>query len=474
MTKTALSETRQQVNRVLMITLVLNLLVAFGKIGIGWASGALAISADGFHSLVDGISNVVALVANRVADQPPDARHPYGHHRFETLAALALGALLLLTAWEILRGAIERLQTGGEADISPLTLAVLVGTLVINLFVSRYEKREGERLRSQVLLADAANTGADVFVTLSVLGSSIASLVFGWYWLDPVAALLIVVLIGRAAWQVLNQTGSILVDTAPYTPEMLTALVSKIPAVRAVERARSRGSADAAHIDLDIRIAPEMTAGQSDAIREAIFRTVRASLDGIGEIEVHFLPDNDAPLDYAALAGARAAALGLSTHEVRLSETPDGKLMELHVEVPRDQSLAEAHTRVSALEGDLRAALPDVAEVVTHIEPEPLGADASRLCATNTAADLEREARQRLQTQHPAADWHQFLVTEHDDGYALSLHVTLPAHFSVSQAHRLAEEAEMLLRGALPEIHRVTIHTEPPENIEINADTKGT
>ena len=163
------SDTRQQVRRVLIITLILNALVALSKIAIGLWSGALAISADGFHSLVDGLSNVAALIANRIADQPPDEGHPYGHRRFETIAALGIGAFLLVTAWEIISSALERLGGSDEIPlVTPLTFAVMLTTLVVNLFIARYESREGQRLHSELLVADSAHTRIDVFVTISV------------------------------------------------------------------------------------------------------------------------------------------------------------------------------------------------------------------------------------------------------------------------------------------------------------------
>ncbi|MEP7290507.1 MAG: cation diffusion facilitator family transporter, partial [Chloroflexota bacterium] len=164
---------RRDVGRVLTITLLLNFAVALGKIAIGSATGAISITADGFHSLMDGTSNVIGLVANRLAGKPADEGHPYGHRRFETIAALMIGILLLLTAWEIISSALERFTSGEKPEVNPLVFVVLIVTLAVNLFVSRYEKREGQRLKSELLIADAANTGADVFVTLSVLVSMV-------------------------------------------------------------------------------------------------------------------------------------------------------------------------------------------------------------------------------------------------------------------------------------------------------------
>ena len=147
-----MQSTRKQVEQVLGITLILNLLVAVGKILIGIASGALAITADGIHSLTDSAGNVVGLIAIRIADRPPDDDHPYGHGKFETLSALLIGGLLLLTAWEMVQGIVGRLTDGESPTLTPLTFAVLIGTLLVNIVVSRYQIRRGEQLQSQILL----------------------------------------------------------------------------------------------------------------------------------------------------------------------------------------------------------------------------------------------------------------------------------------------------------------------------------
>jgi len=140
--------TRNEVRQVLLITLVLNLLVAFSKIGIGTLTGALAILADGFHSLVDGSSNVVALVANRLAAlvanrlaaRPPDADHPYGHRRYETVAALGIGAFLLVVAWEIFSSALGRLMgESSEPTLTPLSFIIMLVTLLVNIGITTYE-----------------------------------------------------------------------------------------------------------------------------------------------------------------------------------------------------------------------------------------------------------------------------------------------------------------------------------------------
>lgn len=452
----------QQVERVLLITLVLNLLVAASKIVIGIISGALAITADGFHSLMDGASNVVGLIALRLAQQPPDEDHHYGHRRIETLAALLIGALLLLTAWEILSNAISRLRQAVEPDITPLVFAVMLGTLVVNIFVSRYERREGRRLQSELLLADAANTGADVFVTCSVLASTLLIKLSGWAWIDPVAAIFVVALIARAAWNILRQTSMVLVDTAPYSAAALTAIVGQVPSVDHVLRARSRGSAGDAYIDIDVQVSPAMTAGQTAAIANAIRDQLNDTLDGVTEVEVHFTPDQEMNASYAQTARACADALGLATHEVHVAETQRGKLLEMHVEVPSGQTLEEAHLQVSRLESDIKRHLDDIQEVVTHIEPAPLG-DEGQPPPPERSEQIKRRSLHVLHTNFPDVNWHDLHVYDKDGDLALTMHAALLPDVTIEFAHALAERAEILLRSAIPGLQRVTIHTEPAD-----------
>lgn len=459
---TAHNSTRRDVRRVLVITLVLNIIVAVSKIVIGLATGALAITADGFNSLVDGFSNIVALVANRLADRPPDADHPYGHRRYETVAALAIGGFLLLAAFEVGSTVIERMSGGGEPpNNTPLSFAVMIGTLAINLFIATYEAREGKRLKSELLTADAAHTRTDVFVTISVLISMVFVSLLGWYWVDTAAALVIVVLILRAAWSVLQQTGSVLVDTAPLPPEQLTAWAMEVPSVEEVVRARSRGTPDAPYIDIDVRVAPETTTDHTAAIAAAIRDKMNQEIPGVSEVEVHFVPAENGETDYALLARAQADALGLSTHEVRVSESQNGKVLEMHVEVPPGQTLGVAHAQVSQLEQGVQARLPDVAEVITHIEPALT--DAAGTLSPDETETLKRKVLALLQSEYPAADWHHLNIYPSTDGFTLTMHVTLPSQITVEAAHHVAESAETMLRAEMPQFERVTIHTEPPE-----------
>jgi cation diffusion facilitator family transporter len=455
---------QDEVRQVLVVTLTLNVIVAVCKIIIGAWSGVLSVSADGVHSLVDASSNVIALFAHRIATRPPDEDHPYGHRRFETVAALGIGAFLLVTAFELITVALDRLHQGGAAPvIAPVTFVVMIATLGVNLFVTTYELRAAKRFNSSLLKADAAHTRSDVFVTVSVLVSMTCVVLFRWAWADIVTTVVIVGFILHAAWEVLSSTGRVLVDTAPYPPDQLAAWVEALPSVEHVIRARSRGSKDAAQVDIDVQVAPEMTAAQTQAISDAIRDELARKIYGLAEVEVHFVPVTDRPADYALLARARADALGLTTHEVYVRDGEAGKVMEMHVEVPPGQTLAKAHEQVSQLEADICSQLPEVEEVITHIEPAMIEKVASESSQLAEIEGFRKQVTHLLNAHFPQADWHNVEIFPTLSGFTVAMHVTLPAQITVEAAHQIAESAELLLRAHLPLIERVTIHTEPPD-----------
>jgi len=283
----------RQVRRVFSVTLGLNLTVALAKIVLGAASGVLSITADGVHSLTDASGNMAGLIGLRLAAKPPDRDHPYGHARYETIAALVIGLLLLLSAWEIVTGLLDRLSHDAP-EITPLVWAVLLVTLTINVIVSRYQSYHGRRLNSPALIADARHTQSDVWVTLAVIVSTVTMALTGWGWIDLVMTLVVAALIVRAAWDIIQQTTRVLADTAPYSADEIIPLIDYLPQIEAVERVRARGTPDAAHIDVDVRVSPEMTVGETANVTRAIREQLHASLEGVEEVEVHYAADDPA------------------------------------------------------------------------------------------------------------------------------------------------------------------------------------
>ena len=277
------------IRRVLWVVLALNLAVAIAKLAIGWSVNSLGMVADGFHSLLDGSSNVIGLVGMALASRPPDLDHPYGHHKYESFSALAIALLLGLTALEVVRAGVARLGTDARPVPTALAFAVMVATMAVNAAVSRYESGAGRRLRSEVLLADAGHTRSDVFVSLSVI-AGLAATWLGIYWLDALVAFAIAALILWIAWGILQRGTSTLVDTASLRPEEIATVVNAVPGVRSSSQIRSRGEPPHLFIDLEIQLDPDTPLREAHRVahdvREACMRAFDAS-----DAVVHVEPD---------------------------------------------------------------------------------------------------------------------------------------------------------------------------------------
>ncbi len=166
---------RRGVRRVLAITLVLNIIVVIGKMTAGLIAGSLSVISDAIHSSVDSLNNIIGLIVIKYSTAGPDEGHQYGHAKFESLAAFAIAGFLLATCYEIASSAIHRLwsHTEGHPEITALTLGVMLVTIGTNVFVTLYERREGRRLKSDFLLADAIHTQSDILVSFGVLVGSL-------------------------------------------------------------------------------------------------------------------------------------------------------------------------------------------------------------------------------------------------------------------------------------------------------------
>jgi cation diffusion facilitator family transporter len=229
------------VQRVLVITLLLNLTVMGIKIVVGLATGSLSLAADGLHSLTDSANNVLGLVTMRYSNPAPDRDHPYGHQKFEAVGALGIAAFLGVACFEILQGAIERLIHGGTTKVGGTELWFLIVVLGVNIFVAIYERREGERVQSPLLIADAYHTMSDIWVTIAVMLGLIGVWALGWQWLDIVLAFPVAAMVMWSGWQVLRQNLPWLVDEMAIAPEAIRQVAMSVPGVIDAHDITSRG-----------------------------------------------------------------------------------------------------------------------------------------------------------------------------------------------------------------------------------------
>jgi len=236
-------DNRAAVRRVLIITLLLNLFVMGLKVIVGLLTGSLSLLADALHSVTDSANNVLGLVTSRLSSPYPDRDHPYGHHKFEAVGALGIAAFLGIAFFEIVQSAIERMFSTqkSEVKISASELWILLLVLGVNIFVAFYERREGHRVRSQILIADAQHTMSDIWVTISVLLGLIGIWTLGIQWLDVVLALPVALLVFWSGWTVIRENLPWLVDEMAIAPEAIHEVVTQVPGVLNCHSIASRG-----------------------------------------------------------------------------------------------------------------------------------------------------------------------------------------------------------------------------------------
>jgi cation diffusion facilitator family transporter len=278
----------RRIKQVLWQILGANLLVAAAKIVVGLATGSISMVADGFHSTMDGSSNVLGLVGLAIASRPPDQDHPYGHQKFETFATLGIGLLLLLAGWNIFTSAVSRLTVGGAPEVTGVSFAVMLVTMLVNWLVTRYEHRRGDELRSPILLADAAHTRSDIFVSLSVLAGLIA-VKLGWPWIDAAVALVIVVVIGHTGWQIIRSASRVLSDTAVVDPATVAKIARSVEGVKSTHKIRSRGTDQAIYLDLHIQVDGSMAVEEAHRLGHLVQARLIEEL-GITDVVVHVEP----------------------------------------------------------------------------------------------------------------------------------------------------------------------------------------
>jgi cation diffusion facilitator family transporter len=280
----------RQVRRVFWITLGLNAVVAISKAGYGYVTGSVALGTDSVHSILDGASNVLALLGLHWSTAPANPRHPYGHRKIEILAALGIGVLIVISLSELAGAAVDSLR-GHRAPphIGWAAYVVVVGTMVINFFVTRYEHRKGHELSSQLLCADAHHTQSDLYASGAVLLSFLA-VRNGIAWADGVGALVLVILVGRAAWMVFRDNVPVLLDAAILDPAGIADLARGIDGVEDVHRVRSRGMRSAVELDLHMQVAAGMSVIDAHRLASQIENQLKLKFPELSDVVIHIEP----------------------------------------------------------------------------------------------------------------------------------------------------------------------------------------
>ncbi len=279
-----------QIRHILLVVLALNLAVAAAKLGYGFVSGSVAMSADGFHSLLDGFANVVGIIGIAVAARPPDREHHFGHGRYETLASMAIGALMAVGVLEIVQSAVGRWQTGETPQVTQLSFGVMLGTMAVNAGVTIWERRAAHRLRSDLLEADARHTGSDVLVSAAVILGLIGER-SGFRGADAAVSLVVAGMVAWAAWGILREASLVLTDAATdVEPKALLAAIVTAPGAITAHNLRVRSSGGRNWVEVHVTVDPELTVKQAHEVATDVESAIRSEVGPETQAIVHVEP----------------------------------------------------------------------------------------------------------------------------------------------------------------------------------------
>lgn len=279
-----------KVKQVLWVILFANIAVAAVKIVAGYFIQSASLVADGFHSLTDGVSNIVGLIGIWFAAQPIDEKHPYGHRKYEFITGLFIGFMLLIIALLVVYEAVSKFAVPVVPNVTDASLVALVVTLAINIFVCTYEYRQGVKLGSPILISDSQHTRSDVYVSISVLGTLIGIKLGLPPIIDPIASLLVAAFIIRAAVEIIKSTSEVLVDKAVADIAAIEEIVLSFSQVRGVHDIRSRGSVQQLFIDMHILVDTDMAVVSAHQLSHDIEQRIQQQLQHQTRVMIHTEP----------------------------------------------------------------------------------------------------------------------------------------------------------------------------------------
>jgi cation diffusion facilitator family transporter len=446
-------------------TALVSVLAASGlvvlKLVTGLATGSLGLVSEALHSGTDLVAALLTFFAVGVAVRPADSTHPYGHGKAEHLAALGEAAILVAASLVIVTRALSHLVGASGADVDATWYAFVVIGLVIAIDASRtfVSARAARRYASPALAASALHFVSDLAGSAAVL-VGLLLVRTGYTNADSAAAVFVAALVLVAAARLIRRNVDVLMDRVPAEAEgaARTAIGQLGPSVQ-LRRLRMRQAAGKHFADVVIGISPGAGVGQAHAAADAVEKAVQRALPET-DVVVHVEPRADeAALRERLHAAAVAVPQVREVHNVSAVATDQGVEVSLHLKLPADLSLEEAHGVASDVEGAIADAIPDVASVQTHIEPLSDEVASRATEATDVPDELATVTRIVRETTGSAPRQLRFVRT--NEGLRAFLTLGLEGERSLAEAHARASEIEERVRRERPDIVDVIVHTEP-------------
>ena len=437
------------------------------KVAAGLISGSLGVLSDAAHSGLDLAGAAITFFSVRVSDKPADEDHTYGHGKIENLSSfIEAGLMAVSCAWIIWEG-IQRIRHNTfELRYSPWPVLVLVSSIAVDFWRSRELRRVAEQTGSPALATDAFHFASDIWASVAVLAGLLATWAGTAYhidWLrfaDPVAAILVSVVILRTTAHLTRETIEVLMDQIPRETRLqVIRETERVPGVLAVEQARVRRAGPNYFADLTLALPRTYTFEHTGELVRAATEAVHRALPQ-ADVVIHTVPRQARAESLFDRVRAVAARNNVSVHDLSL-QSRHGKLhAELHVELDETMLLVEAHSFVSGLEAEILRECPEITSVVTHIESEPATIEQPEELVEEDRR-IEKALRTAASHYNEIIDVHQIKVGRTAEHISLSCHCTLPDELSMHRVHEVITALEDRFKLDCPEVNRVTIHPEP-------------
>lgn len=440
------------------------------KILTGLATGSLGMLSEAAHSTVDLMASAITLFSVRVSDRPADDDHTYGHGRVESLSAFVETVLMLGSSVWIVSEALRRIArfSRGEAlDLrqSIWPILVLLLSIAVDYTRSRQLARVAKESQSQALEADALHFGTDIWSSGAVLvglAASFAGERFGVRALelaDPIAALLVSLIIMRVTYKLARETIDALLDATP--PEMRRNMVEAIRGVEGVlfvDDLRMRRAGTHYFADVAIGMGRNTTFQRSEQIVFAATEAVQRLMPGT-DVVIRTVPAASTEESIFDRVRAVAQRSNHAIHDVSVQQLESGLAVELHLELPEHMHLREAHETATLIEAEIRGEVPEIHSVVTHIEAEESTIETAVTMGNDR--ELEEQVRSAAKNFREIEDVHNVVALRTGDHVQLSCHCSMPDDLPMGAVHRIISQMEAAFLRDRPEVTRLLIHPEP-------------
>jgi len=436
------------------------------KLVVGFTTGSLGILSEAAHSGLDLIAALITFFSVGVSDKPADADHQYGHGKVESFSAFVETGLLLLTcAWIIYEAALRLFFRRVEIEPSVAAFAVMLFSMGVDWWRSRVLGRIATKYDSQALEADALHFSTDIWSSgVVVLGLLLvlAGRAYRIDWLrdsDPVAALFVAGVVVSVSWRLARRTVDVLLDAAPPgVRAQIQEAVSHVDGVLEVDRIRIRRVGNRYFADLAVGLARTVTFQRSGQLAAAVTEAVRRILPD-ADVTVQPLPRAQRSENIFDRIRAVATDKNLNVHDISVQDLAGRLHVEQHIELDERMTLKAAHDRVTELETDMLHDLPEISDILTHIESEPATIEQPE----EVVSDTELEQRLKRVASHfpEILDVHDFVVKRVRGRTYISCHCTLSDDLSLARVHDIQTELEIRFKQDAPELFRVLIHPEP-------------